>query len=174
MNQRHEHFKASLTKRSLITWVVLWAVHVGLWLIYTSQVNLWEIAVGAAAAGLSTLGVYVFGRLGLVKFRPSLGEVAEIWRLPWYAVTGTWELMQGIGRQLFTRGGAPSYLAAVRFEAGPDNPANCGRCALALLYGTMTPNLIVLGVVPEQKLLLYHQIIPGEVLPMMRNLGVKA
>ncbi len=161
-----------------LTWIVrcllIWAVHLGLWLIYVSQVSLWELLVGAAAAGLSTAGVYVFGRLGLVKFRPGLHEVGEIWRIPWYAVSGTWEILQGIGKQLFSKEGAPSYLAAVPFKVGPDTSANCGRRGLAILYTTMTPNFVVLGVVEEQGLLLYHQIVPGDVLRITRNLGARA
>ncbi len=112
-------------------------------------------------------------RLRLVKVSPSFWQIAEVWRIPWYGVSGTWEILQGIGKQLFTKNGAASYLAAVPFEVGSDSPACAGRRTLAVLYTTMTPNFVVIGIIPEQALLLYHQIVPGEVLAITRNLGAK-
>ncbi len=113
-------------------------------------------------------------RLGLTKFRWSWRQIVEAWRIPWYAVSGTWEILQGIRKQLFTKTGAPSRLAAVRFKAGTDDAASAGRRGLAVLYTTMTPNFIVIGIIREQGLLVYHQIIPGEVLAITRNLGAEA
>ncbi len=159
---------------SIIRWLAVWFVQVGLWLIYVSQFNTWELLVGTAAAGLATLGAAVFQRVCSVNFRPSLRQAAEIWRMPGYAVSGTWEILQGIGKQLFSKRRAPSYLASVPFAVGSEEPADVGRRALAVVYTTMTPNFIVLGVIREQGLLLYHQIIPGEVLQMTQNLGAKA
>ncbi len=156
---------------SVIGWLAVWFVQVGLWLIYVSQINTWELVVGSSAAGLATLGVAVFRRVCLVKFSLSLRQTAEIWRLPGYAISGTWEIFQGIGKQLFSKRGAPTHLSAVPFEVGSGAPACVGRRTLAVLYTTMTPNFIVLGVVREQGLLLYHQIIPGEVLQLTQNLG---
>ncbi len=160
--------------RGVTKWLAVWLAHVGLWLVYVSKISTWEVLVGSAAAGLATLGLAVFGRLRLVKFRPTWRQIAECWAIPWYAVSGTWEIIRGIGRQVFTRRGAPSYLAAVPFEVGADDPQNAGRRALAVFYTTLTPNFVVVGVIREQGLLLYHQILPGEVLPMTRKLGAKA
>lgn len=158
------------TARNL-AWLTVWIAHVGLWLIYVSQISLWEVLVGSAAAALATVGMATFLRLGLVKCRPSLRQIAEGWRIPWYVVRGTWEITQAIWNQLFSKSGAASYLAAVPFDAGPDDPECAGRRALAVLYTTMTPNFVVIGIVREQRLLLFHQILPGEILPMTRNLG---
>ncbi len=158
---------------SITGWLAVWLVHAGLWLIFVSNTNTWELLVGAAAAGLATLGLAVFRRLGLVKFSPSLRQIAEAWRLPWYALSDTWKLLQAIGKQLFSKAGAPGSLVAVPFEVGQDEPASAGRRALAVLYTTMTPNSVVLGVIQEQQLLLYHQLIPGDLPQTTQNLGAK-
>ncbi len=157
----------------LMAWLGVWAAHLWLWLIYVSQISLWELLVGAAAAGLSTLGLAVFQHCRRVKFGPSWHEIAEGWRLPHCVLSGTWSLLQSVARQLFTRRGAHSSLAAVRFEVGGDDPAGAGRRSLAVLYTTMTPNSVVIGIVREQGLMLYHQIIPGDVLQITRHLGAK-
>ena len=90
------------------------------------------------------------------------------------SVSGTVEVLHGLAKQLFTAGGAPSFLAAVPFEIGSqDDPTEAGRRALATTYTTATPNFVVLGLVNEQGLMLYHQIIPGDVLTMTRRLGAR-
>lgn len=156
-----------------LRWVAVWLVHVGLWLVYVSQISAWEIGVGAAAAGFATLGVALLWRLRRVKFRLNLQQIIEAKRIPALAVSGTWELLQGLGKQLFTKRGAPSYIAAVPFEVGSNGPTSTGRRALAVLYTTMTPNFVVIGIIREQALLLYHQIVPGKVLTITRKLGAK-
>ncbi len=154
-------------------WLAVWIVHLGLWLIYVSQVNVWEILVGSAAAAMATLGLAVFRRLGLVKCGPSLRQIAEIWRIPQCVISGTGQIMQGIGRQRFSREGANRHLLAISFDAGRDDAEGTGRRALAVLYTTMTPNFVVVGIVREQGLLLYHQLIPGKVPQMTQNLGAR-
>ncbi len=156
----------------ILRWAGVWLIHVGLWIVYVSQISAWEILVGAAAAGFATLGAVLLWRLRFVKFSPSFRQMAEVRRIPGYAVSGTWEILQGIAKQLF-KGGAPSYLAAVPFEVGSDSSECAGRRVLAVLYTTMTPNFLVIGIIREQGLLLYHQIVPGEVLNITRNLGAK-
>jgi len=159
--------------QSILRRMAVWLIHVGLWLVFVSKISLWEILVGAAAAGLATLGVVLLWRLRLVEFRLNFRQMAEIERIPWYAVSGTWEILQGIAKQLFTKRGAPSYLAAVPFEIGSNGHAEPGRRALAVFYTTRTPNFVVIGIIREQSLLLYHQIVPAEVLTITRNLGAK-
>ncbi len=154
-------------------WLVVWLAHWALWLLFVSQVNTWELLVGAAAALVATIGAAVYGRLGLVKFRPRLRDLAQARYLPWYVATGTVKIIQGIARQLGSRSRPSNQLAAIPFNFGREDQASVARRALAVMYTTMTPNSIVLGIVREQELLLYHQIIPDEVSPMMQNLGAK-
>jgi hypothetical protein len=78
-----------------------------------------------------------------------------------------------LAKQIFTREGAASFTAAVPFTVGRDTPVTMGRRALAVTYTTITPNFVVLGIVKEPGLLLYHQIVPGKILRMTRHLGAK-
>jgi hypothetical protein len=48
-----------------------------------------------------------------------------------------------------------------------------GRRVLAVGYTTLTPNFVVLGIARKQGLLLYHQVLAGEVLEMTRKLGAR-
>ncbi|HWE04244.1 MAG TPA: hypothetical protein VG326_17695 [Tepidisphaeraceae bacterium] len=148
-------------------------VHWILWLAYTNNVGFREMIAGAVAAVISAVGAAVFAEQGNICFRFRRRDLIQAVYLPWYALTGTWEVLQSLAKQLFTQAGAPSLIAAVAFDVGDDDPICAGRRALAVSYTTITPNFVVLGIVYDQRLLLYHQILPGEVLTMTRHLGAR-
>jgi multisubunit Na+/H+ antiporter MnhE subunit len=163
--------KSSSPKTLLIVFLNA-IIYFALYLAFTSNTGFRELIAGAFVAGVATLATLVFSSAGKVQFRFQLRDVLEAWRIPWSVVSGTVEVLHGLSKQLFTRAGAPSFLAAVPFRTGnPRSLATHGRCALAVTYTTATPNFIVIGIIEEQKLLLYHQILPGEVITMTRNLG---
>lgn len=144
----------------------------GLYLAFTSNVGWRELITSVLVGVISTVASLVFSTAGDVRFRFRFRDVIQGWRLLWYAFSGTFEVLHGLMKQLFTRDGAPSFLAAAPFQMGEkESPVEAGRRALAVTYTTGTPNFVVLGLVEEQRLLLYHQIIPGEVLTMTRKLG---
>jgi multisubunit Na+/H+ antiporter MnhE subunit len=149
--------------RAWFAYVLTWLVHWGLWLAYTANVGFRELIAGATAL-VSTIAMWVFLCQSKVKFKLRWRDIIQGWRLPWYAIDGTLEVMHGLAKQLFTRNGAPSFTGTVPFDVGGDDPESAGRRALAISYTTITPNFVVLGIIPEQRLLLYHQIVPGEVL----------
>ncbi len=147
----------------MVQWVI--------WLGYTNNSGAREMIAGAVAASVATAAAVVFSAQGHVRFRFRWRDLAQVVYLPWYALDGTWEVLKTLARQLFTRRGAPSFMATVQFDTGGDDPISAGRRALAVTYTTATPNSIVLGIVHEQRLMLYHQILPGKVLAMTRHLG---
>ena len=143
------------------------------WLALTNSTGYREMIAGLVGAGLSILGVAVYARQLRVGFRFRARDLAQIWRIPWYVVQGTWEIYQALFRQLFGAG-ADNSVGAVKFDVGEkDSPYSAGRRALAVTYTTITPNSIVLGIVMEEGLLLYSQIKVGPVRPMTRRLGAQ-
>ncbi len=161
------------TRTGWMTWVVVWLMQLGLWLLFVAKFSLDELLAGMAASAVATIAAAVFEALGLVKFRPILHSLIQAWRIPWYLLSGTGEIFHGLAKQLFTHAGAPSTLRAVPFDVGGDDPESAARRALAVTYTTITPNFIVLGIVAEQGLLLYHQILPGPVLTITKQLGAR-
>jgi hypothetical protein len=145
-----------------------------LYLAFTDNVGWRELFASAITGAISVIAAIVFARAGQLRFSFRMRDVVQAWRMPWYAVSGTVEVLQGLAKQLFSPGGAPNYLAAVRYDMGSrDDPADCGRRALEITLSTATPNFIILGFVDRQDLLLYHQITPGEVRVMTRKLGAR-
>lgn len=147
-------------------------IYFAFYLACTNNTGYRELITGFLVALTATIATLVFASVGKVEFRFHIKDVLQAWRMGWYAIDGTFEVLQGLCKQLFTRAGAPSFVAAVPFTIGNDNSLySHGRRALAITYTTATPNFIVLAIIEDQKLLLYHQIVPGEVLTMTRNLG---
>jgi hypothetical protein len=161
------------TRIRRLAWPVVWLLQLGLWLLLVSKLERDEIYAGLAAAALATLAAGWLDAVHFARFRPSLAALASGWRIPWYILSDTVAIFLGLARQLFTSEGAPSALRAVAFDLGGDDAQSAARQALVITYGTITPNSIVLGLVREQKLLLYHQILPGELPPTIRELGAR-
>ncbi|HSU68704.1 MAG TPA: hypothetical protein VLJ39_17620 [Tepidisphaeraceae bacterium] len=154
-------------------WAVTYVVLYGVYLLFVSTLTKPELFAGLACALVATVASGAFGTIGIVHFRPKLRELLEAWRLPYYAVQGTWELLKALAQQLFTKRGADSLIRAVRFAVGDDDAHSAARRALAVTYTTLTPNFVILGIAHKQSLLLYHQVLAGEVLQMTINLGAE-
>lgn len=158
--------------RTILAWSIIWLSQVGLYLCYSANVGIRELVAAAIAAAVATCGAVVFARQAQIRLQLRWRDIVRVWPVPWYALAGTVKILQGLSQQV-VRGDAPSVVRAVRFQMGGDDPASAGRRALAVFYTTMTPNFIVFGLFSRQKLLLYHQIIPGPVLTMTQKLGAR-
>jgi len=154
-------------------WPVVWLIHVGLWLLYVAQINTQELCFGCGAALVATIAMAVFQSVGIIEFLPTPRYLLEAWRIPWYLLQGTWEIIEALAQQIFTRDGAQSILFAVGFEIGGDDARSCARRALAVTYTTITPNFVVIGLDTRHGLMLYHQIKKGPVLKLTENLGAQ-
>lgn len=164
---------AQRRKTRWFIWPLVWLIHLALYLLYVAQINTQELCFGCGAAAVATIAMAVFQSVGIVEFFPTPKYLLEAWRIPWYMVEGTWEILQAQATQIFTRDGAQSILFAVGFEIGGEDPRSCARRALAVTYTTMTPNFVVVGLDNRNELMLYHQIKKGPVLQMTKNLGAQ-
>lgn len=145
----------------------------GTWICFTAKLELMELIFGAVAATIGVVGYLVFRRAVPIVFRPRVIDVLQAWRIPWYMIAGAVEIMHGLGRQLFSRAGAPSLVRTVAYDTpGPKDEA-MSRQVLAVTYTTITPNFIVLGILSHKHQMLYHQILPTGVLQITRNLGAE-
>jgi len=152
------------------TWVIL----IGVYLLFTSNLQKPEVYVGIGAAAIAATASAVFESLGVVAFRPRLLDLLRAWRIVGYMFSGSWELLKAMAMQIFTRPGAQSIVFAVPFDLGEDDdPRAAARRALAIIYTTMTPNFVVLGLDRKNRLMLYHQVLSGPVLEITKELGAK-
>src|SRR4051794_33778947 len=159
-------------RRRVLAFALIWSINLGLWVLFTAKLAGDELVAGAIAAVPGAVGFLIVRRAVPITLQPRPGDLLQCWRIPWYVLTGTVEIMHGLMLQLFSRQRAPSLVRSVAYESESEDSAQT-RTVLAVTYTTMTPNFVVIGVVPERRQMIYHQILPGEVLQITINLGAR-
>ncbi len=142
-------------------------------MLYVGKIAVDEALVAAAGSVITAFAAKVVLEERLAPLRTQWRDVAQIRRLPRYVVTGTWEVLGVLARQLFLGKRAPSLLYGVPFDAGGDDEESAVRRALAIAYTTATPNFVIVGVDRERGLLVYHQVEKGPIPSMTKRLGAK-
>ena len=145
------------------------------WIIFTGTLSLHELLIGIIGALLAATGVGVVSLQYPARFSPSVTELLSLWRIPWYLISGTWEIAAVAARDLTGIEPAKSVFRIVQFDAGEkDDPHATARRVLAVVYTTTAPNFIVLGVNVSDQKLLFHQIKRSSVPKLTRQLGAQA
>lgn len=156
---------------SVLAWVVQAVVALGLWFLFVANFTLHELLVGAVVAAIGATLSEVVRRRGVAWFDARGRDLAQVFRVPKYLVTGTWEILTVLFAQLFLGERAKSMLLAVSFDPGGDDAESVARRALAVAYTSATPNFVVLGVDREHGRLIFHQIKRSSVPEMTKRLG---
>ncbi len=144
------------------------------WIIFVGTFALHELLIGVIGAVLASIGLSVIDYYYPARFSPKLIELLSLWRLPWYLVSGTWEIAAVAAKDLIGVSPAKSLFRIVRFAAGEeDDPHATARRVLAVIFTTITPNFIVLGVNTRDQNLLFHQIERSSVPKMTQSLGAQ-
>jgi hypothetical protein len=129
-----------------------------------------EMIVGIAAVALSVaFCVYVIHTLPL-EFKPTLRDLVQVWRLPWYVVTDLVRVMWILVRDCAGHP-APSHFFSAPWYAVANTGRDTARRALAVAYTTVSPNCIVIGIDCGRRQILVHQLEPSGISRMTRNLG---
>ncbi|HEY5676173.1 MAG TPA: hypothetical protein VIR81_05290 [Myxococcales bacterium] len=157
----------------MLAWFLLWSLSFALMMLYAGKIAADEALFAAIGSAISASASKMVLQKRLAPLGGEWRCVAQIWRLPRYVVSGTWEVLAVLASQIFLRKPAPSLLYGVRFEAGGDDDRSALRRALAIAYTTATPNFVILGVDRERGLLVVHQIRKGPIPGMTVELGAK-
>jgi hypothetical protein len=156
--------------RSVAQAMVLTVALAVFWVACVATVRSHEMIVGLGAVLLSVLSCLYVVRTLPLQFRPTLGEVAQIWRLPVYIVVDllqiTWVLiLDCAGRP------APSLFRSAPWGPVENNGRDTAKRALAVSYSTVSPNCIVVGIDCGRGQILFHNLKKSPIPKMMRNLG---
>ncbi|HET7785877.1 MAG TPA: hypothetical protein VI356_23365 [Myxococcales bacterium] len=157
----------------MLAWLLLWSLSFSLMMLYAGKIAPDEALFAALGSAISASASKMVLEKRLAPLRGEWRCAAQIWRLPRYLVSGTWEVLAVLARQIFLRKPAPSLLYGVRFDAGGDDDASALRRALAIAYTTATPNFVVVGIDRPRGLLVYHQVEKGPIPEMTVQLGAK-
>ncbi|APR80469.1 Hypothetical protein A7982_05816 [Minicystis rosea] len=159
--------------RSVLAWLMQLGASLALYFCFTAKIDRYEAMVGAVVAVLAAIASHVILREHVARFSGHVRWMAQAFRLPKYALTGTWEIFTVLFFHLFTRRKAESLLLEVPFVMDDDDEVAATRRALAAAYTTITPNFVVLGFDHERRTLIFHQVKRSKVPEMTRRLGAK-
>ena len=145
------------------------------WIIFVGNFTFQELLVGLVASLLAATGLLTIDVSYPARFSPALTELLSLWRLPWYLLSGTSEIVAVAAKDLIGFSRAKSLFRVVPFNAGQQDDAHdTARRVLAVAYTTIAPNFIVLGINPSDQKLLFHQIERSSVPRTTVNLGAHA
>ncbi len=145
-----------------------------LWIMFVGTFSTHELMVGVVATVLAVVGMCVIDVQYPARFSPKLAELLSLWRLPWYLVSGTFSVLKIAMTDLVRTDKAESLFLIVPFNAGAKEGARAvARRVLAVVYSTMTPETIVLGININTKQMLYHELKRSPLPEMTRDLGAR-
>jgi multisubunit Na+/H+ antiporter MnhE subunit len=142
------------------------------WIVFSGSFAAHELLVGTIGAVLAATGMVVINHQYPARFAPTASNLLAIWRLPWYVLSGTWEIAVVAAKDLMGIQPAKSMFRIAHFDAGDkDDPQANARRVLAAGYTCAAPNFIVLGINASDQTLLFHQIERSSVPKMTQDLG---
>ncbi|MGC2819440.1 MAG: hypothetical protein WA198_07130 [Candidatus Sulfotelmatobacter sp.] len=163
----------NVKKTLVLPWLSLPIFYV-FWIAFVGTIAFHELLLGVIATSVATLGLFIIDRRYRAKFSPTLREVLSLWYVPWYLVSDTWKIIAVAGKDLLGIKSAGSLFRTARFDAGTKDDASAvARRVLAVVYTTMTPNTIVLGINASDQKMLLHELVSSPLPKMTRDLGAR-
>ncbi|HEY1766542.1 MAG TPA: hypothetical protein VGG26_02755 [Terracidiphilus sp.] len=142
------------------------------WLAFVGTLSSQELCLGAACATFAAmLSGFVLKEMG-IPVRLYLADVIQMWRIPGHLVTGVWEILAVLFKDLTGIAKAESLFRVAPFERLSGGRGLIRR-ALAVGFTTAAPNFIVVGIDEPKGLILFHQIQRSAVPKMTQKLGAK-
>ena len=126
-------------------------------MLFAGNTAMGEILTGIAAAIVAVIGFEAAKRAEPLRFRPSLRALAQIWRVPALIADGTWVLIVELARRVRGRRKRSLFQLTPFHAAGADGRSAAKR-ALAIIYVTLPPNFLIIGIDRKSKLMLFHQV----------------
>ena len=157
----------------MLSWLALWSLSFVLMLLYAGKLAPDEALFAAIGSVVTATASKTVLEKRIAPLRTEWRAVAQVFRLPKYVVSGTWEICAVLARQLLLRKPAGSLFFSVPFEVGGDDDESAFRRALAIAFTTATPNFVILGIDRERGLLVYHQIKLSGIPEMTKKLGAR-
>lgn len=143
------------------------------WIAFVGTVHLHESIVGAVVVVLSSAFAALVYRYERFPFALRWRDVRQCWRIPWYILSGCWEITFLLGKDLAGQR-AESLVRVCGFRTGLRDPVLVQRTALAIAYTTTAPNFIVIGIDRHQNHMIFHQIARSGIPKMTQALGAQA
>lgn len=155
----------------LCGWTLLLIVM--LWIIFVGGVRRDEMIVGIGVLIGSVAFLYLVWRTETLNLDFKFQDIVQGWRIPWYIVSGIYEIILVLIWDLIHVKCADSLYRIGRFEPSKGDPRLEARRVLATFYTTMAPNFIVIGIDEHRNRTLFHQLKRSNIPKMKKALGAQ-
>jgi multisubunit Na+/H+ antiporter MnhE subunit len=157
-----------------IAFVLMFLANLTLWLLFAASLRGQELFLGALVALASVVFILYIAQFTRLRLALRFRDIIQAWRIPWYVISGIYEITVILFKDLFHVSPAKSLFRVCGFDTSSHDPIREARTILAIAYTTAAPNFIVIGVDPTQSRMLFHQIQTSDVPIMTRSLGAKS
>lgn len=157
--------------RGVFGLVLQWVVAMGLWLIFVGSFDLAEIYAGALVAGLATIASNIVLEDKIVSFYTNPRWLAMALLLPREIAVDSFRVLRALARRMLFGTVPRSGIFRAPFDAGGDDKESATRRALAIAYGTVSPNTIILGIDRKKNEVVYHRLDAAPLSPIVERLG---
>ena len=143
------------------------------WILLVAGLKRDEMIVGALCVLAAALFLQLAFRAESQRLEFRLKDLAACWRIPWYIVTGSWEIVIILLKDLLYIKRASSFYRVSGFKTGKYDPLLVARRVLATAFTTTAPNFIIIGIDYEQSRMLFHQLERSSIPKMTQELGAQ-
>lgn len=143
------------------------------WIGFVGNLHLHEMILGVVVVALCTAFCALIYSCESLPLAIRVRDLLKIWRVPLDIAKDTVIVTRALVADLFTGKRAGSFYRVCGFRSSRRDPVIVGRSALAVMYSTMSPNVIVIGIDASQSKMLFHQISRAEVSNLARSLGAE-
>jgi hypothetical protein len=169
--RRNTQERARKPSLGLCAWFVLFVIL--LWILFVGGTHRNEMFVGAGVLLLSGAFTYRMWQIETLRAEFHLTDIIQGWRIPWYVLSGIYEIVAILVKDLLGIKKADSFYRVSGFKTSKSNPSLVARRILATFYTTMAPNFIVIGIDFRQSRMLFHQLERSSVPRMTKALGAQ-
>jgi hypothetical protein len=129
--------------------------------------------VGAVVLLLTGVFSYQVWRIETIHAGFYAVDIVKGWRIPWYILSGIFEIVAILAKDLVGIKRADSFYRVSGFTTSKSDPQLVARRILATFYTTMAPNFIVIGIDFRQSRMLFHQLKRSSIPQMTKALGAR-
>jgi hypothetical protein len=141
------------------------------WILLVAGTRRDEMIVGALSVIAAALFLQLVYRAEDQKLDIRLKDLATCWRIPWYILSGAWEITLILIKDLLYIKRASSFYRVSGFKTAKYDPLLTARRVLATAFTTTAPNFIIIGIDYEQSRMLFHQLQRSSIPRMTQELG---
>ena len=154
---RFQHFRILCSVKAALWGASSWVVLFVAWFIFAASLNPQEWVAGLSAAAAGVIAFQVSNRAEPLCFNPPFKAVLQAFRLPTLIIRGTLVLIAELVRRMKRKQKRSAFRLAP-FHATAADCRSAARRALAITFGTLPPNSLIIGIDRDPGLILFHQL----------------